>query len=268
MSISDQGDRWGFGAMDKETLLKLFDAFYEAGSKFRGIPDEIVVATKYTSPFVLARPGIKQNTSYTGSSQVYAHLRRRIAEEPPHLLHWYLLCPLVEYRTSKEEAMNGLHDLVVSGKVLSSRKPMYTYARFTGKTPFVIYQGAWSVLQWDFERKIIPMVRSPEGMALAPWNVLAAGKIRTDAEEASRRETGEKGRANFTAVPYVFPIVCGRKVEHLHANIEALNIVLTPEHIKPMESAMPFKPGFPSSFIGDGTHHHALGFLLVAHVDR
>ena len=31
-------------------------------------------------------------------------------------------------------------------------------------------------------------------MALAPWNVLAAGKIRTDAEEQKRRETGERGR--------------------------------------------------------------------------
>ncbi|OJT15242.1 Aryl-alcohol dehydrogenase [NADP(+)] [Trametes pubescens] len=34
-------------------------------------------------------------------------------------------------------------------------------------------------------------------MVLAPWNVLPAGKIRTDAEEASRREAGEKGRATF-----------------------------------------------------------------------
>jgi hypothetical protein len=31
-------------------------------------------------------------------------------------------------------------------------------------------------------------------MALAPWNVLAGGKFRTDAEEARRRETGEHGR--------------------------------------------------------------------------
>lgn len=31
-------------------------------------------------------------------------------------------------------------------------------------------------------------------MALCPWNVLAAGKIRTDAEEERRRKTGEKGR--------------------------------------------------------------------------
>lgn len=32
-------------------------------------------------------------------------------------------------------------------------------------------------------------------MALAPWNVLAAGKIRTDEEEERRKNTGEKGRA-------------------------------------------------------------------------
>ena len=31
--------------------------------------------------------------------------------------------------------------------------------------------------------------------------------------------------------PYVFPIVGGRKVEQLHANIEALGIALSPAHI-------------------------------------
>ncbi len=35
------------------------------------------------------------------------------------------------------------------------------------------------------------------GLALAPWNVLASGKLRTDAEEERRRESGEKGRVTF-----------------------------------------------------------------------
>ena len=39
------------------------------------------------------------------------------------------------------------------------------YARLTGKTPFVVYQGAWSVLQRDLERDIIPMARA-EGSCL------------------------------------------------------------------------------------------------------
>jgi hypothetical protein len=50
-------------------------------------------------------------------------------------------------------------------------------------------------------------------------------------------------------VPYVFPIVGGRKVEQLLSNVEALDIILTPEHIKYLESIVPFNPGFPYSFI-------------------
>ena len=70
--------------------------------------------------------------------------------------------------------MNGLHQLVMSGKVLYlgiSDTPAWIvskanqYARMAGKTPFVIYQGAWSILQRDLEREILPMVLS-EGTRL------------------------------------------------------------------------------------------------------
>lgn len=90
------------------------------------------------------------------------------------------------------------------------------YARMANKTPLVVYQGAWSVLQRDFERDIIPMARQEgwyhhvhstdrehvltltcAGMALSPFNVLAGGKIRTDAEEERRRLTGENGKTNL-----------------------------------------------------------------------
>ena len=49
--------------------------------------------------------------------------------------------------------------------------------------------------------------------------------------------------------PYVFPIIGGRKVEHLLANIEALKISLSDEQIRYIESVLPFDPGFPVSFI-------------------
>ena len=45
----------------------------------------------------------------------------------------------------------------------------------------------------SFERDIVPMARTL-GLALAPWNVLAEGRLRTDAEEERRRQSGEKGR--------------------------------------------------------------------------
>ena len=49
--------------------------------------------------------------------------------------------------------------------------------------------------------------------------------------------------------PYVFPIVGGRKVEHLMANIEALKISLSDEQIKYLESILPLDLGFPLSMI-------------------
>jgi aryl-alcohol dehydrogenase-like predicted oxidoreductase len=45
--------------------------------------------------------------------------------------------------------------------------------------------------------------------------------------------------------PYVFPIVGGRKIEHLMANIEALDIKLSDDQIKYLESIEPFDRGFP-----------------------
>ncbi|CAI4562057.1 CNT_collapsed_G0031270.mRNA.1.CDS.1 [Saccharomyces cerevisiae] len=50
---------------------------------------------------------------------------------------------------------------------------------------------------------------------------------------------------------HVFPLVGGRKIEHLKQNIEALSIKLTPEQIKYLESIVPFDVGFPTNFIGD-----------------
>ena len=111
-----------------------------------------------------------------------------------------------DYTTSIEEVMNGLHALVMAGKVLYlgiSDTPAWIvasanqYARMSNRTPFSVYQGAWSVLERDFERDIIPMARA-EGMALMCWNVLTSGRIRSDAQERERLENGEKGRAPQT----------------------------------------------------------------------
>jgi aryl-alcohol dehydrogenase-like predicted oxidoreductase len=92
------------------------------------------------------------------------------------------------------------------------------YARDHALTPFSVYQGLWNVMDRSFERDIIPMARdegktrdtslnylcrllnlSLTGMALAPWGVLASGKIRTDEEEERRRQSGENGRTTLSA---------------------------------------------------------------------
>jgi hypothetical protein len=52
--------------------------------------------------------------------------------------------------------------------------------------------------------------------------------------------------------PYVIPLIGGRKVEQLHGNLEALDISLSMDQIKYLESIIPFDPGFPTSMIVRG----------------
>ncbi|CAI4307838.1 AMP_1a_G0014560.mRNA.1.CDS.1 [Saccharomyces cerevisiae] len=86
----------------------------------------------------------------------------------------------------------------------------------------------------------------------------------TDAEkkisEALSKVAEEHGIESVTAIAIayvrskakkVFPLVGGRKIEHLKQNIEALSIKLTPEQIEYLESIVPFDVGFPTNFIGD-----------------
>ncbi len=49
--------------------------------------------------------------------------------------------------------------------------------------------------------------------------------------------------------PYVFPIVGGRKPEHLRANLEALDLTLTDAHYALLESVLPFPPLYPYNMI-------------------
>jgi len=68
-------------------------------------------------------------------------------------------------------------------------------------------------------------------------------------------------------LPYVFPLIGGRKVDQLHENIAALDITLTAEHIKRIEDATPFDPGFPHSMIGNGTSDNYFA-QSAGHYDR
>lgn len=70
--------------------------------------------------------------------------------------------------------------------------------------------------------------------------------------EALERVAQEHGIESPTAIalayvmskaPNVFPIVGGRKVEHLMDNVQALKIKLSTEQIEYLESIVPFEPG-------------------------
>lgn len=148
-------------------------------------------------------------------------------------------------------------------------------ARHHGLTRFSVYQGHWSCSFRDMEREIIPMCES-EGLGIMPWGVLGRGQFRSSEEyaregrkmgpqdETHRRMTAKLSelaeRKNTVPtsvalayvmhkVPYVFPVLGGRKVEHLKSNIEALGIELTAEEIQEIDSSEPFDPGYPLNFL-------------------
>lgn len=64
--------------------------------------------------------------------------------------------------------------------------------------------------------------------------------------------------------PYVFPIIGGRKVEHLLANIEALELSLSDEQIQYLESIVPLDLGFPGTMIVSFCHRFTIFLFLKA----
>lgn len=57
--------------------------------------------------------------------------------------------------------------------------------------------------------------------------------------------------------PYVFPIVGGRKLEHIQGNIASLRVALAGGEMGQVGSGYEFVPGFPHTFLSgtlyDGT---------------
>ncbi|KAF6757772.1 NADP-dependent oxidoreductase domain-containing protein [Ephemerocybe angulata] len=303
------------------------EQFIGEWAEAKGIREQLFIATKYSANPRARDPSVEQKVLYGGTNAKSMH--NSLTQSLKNLrtdyidlfyVHWW------DYDTTIEELMQALHctchcsqsslPRTCISQVLSlSHKLTYhfpsveqgisdapawvvaqanQYARDHALTPFCVYQGLWNVLDRSIERDIIPMARQ-WGMALAPWSVLAAGKIRTDEEEERRIKSGEQGRQVFgpwlrndkekavckvlekiageigaksissIAIAYVmhkarfvFPIIGGRKVDHLVANLEALDLSLSDEHIKEIEAAVPFDPGFPHNMIGDGTAHVGL----------
>ncbi|KAL0936814.1 Norsolorinic acid reductase B [Colletotrichum truncatum] len=251
--------------------------------------DQMVVATKYTTAYRKAhKDEIQSNYIGNGSKSMKLSLEASLKKLQTTYVdvlyvHWW------DYTTTIEELMHSLNDLVVSGKVLYlgiSDCPAWVvssanrYARDHGLRPFVVYQGMWNAAMRDFERDIIPMCKS-EGMGLAPYGVLNQGRFQTK-KGFEEREKHNQGR-NFIPTsardkevsailealadrkgcqlvqvalayclqktPYVFPIVGGRKVEHIEGNIDGLSVELTAEEVEEVERAYPFDHGFPHTFL-------------------
>ncbi|KAK9372532.1 NADP-dependent oxidoreductase domain-containing protein [Lipomyces chichibuensis] len=252
----------------------------------RGNRDQMVIATKYTTFYPSGKAGEVIKSNFQGNHLKSMHLSLEASLKKLQTtyidifyVHWW------DFTTSIPELMKSLNRMIDARKVLYlgiSDTPAWVvskaneYARSHGLTQFCVYQGKWSASVRDFERDILPMCEA-EGMALAPWGSLAQGNFKT--QEQRQSTDGRKGRPAtekdlkvsekleeiaakkgtlITSValayvmhkaPYVFPLVGGRKLQHLKGNIEALSVELSDEEIDDIESAYPFDVGFPMSML-------------------
>jgi aryl-alcohol dehydrogenase-like predicted oxidoreductase len=149
----------------------------------------LILVFKYSPNYQDSNDAIRQQIAYAGNNVKSMHISveaslKKLRTSYIDILYvaWW------DWETSVEEVMNGLHVLVQQGKVLYlvsepfsmltptfinmyrwqgiSDSPAWVvskanqYARDHGKSPFVIYQGAWNIMLRDLERDVLPMARS------------------------------------------------------------------------------------------------------------
>jgi len=170
--------------------------------------DEVVIATKAFFPVDLAFKGGDNNAkpqppNTSGLSRkrlfdaVEGSLRRLdIDHIDLYQIHRW------DYRTSIEETMEALHDLVKSGKVrYIGASSMWAWqftkaqhiARSRGWTPFISMQNHYNLAYREEEREMIPLCRDM-GVALIPWSPLARGFLAGN-RASGDAETGKTSRA-------------------------------------------------------------------------
>lgn len=299
------GEDWGFGASREESKLQ-FDTFAERGGNFidsavnytNGSSEKIVgeliasdrahfvVATKYSLNTRPGDPNAGGNQRKNMVQSMETSLRRLGTDYLD--LYWvHLHDPF----TPIEETMRALDDLVRAGKVLYvgiSDAPAWivsqanTLADLRGWSRFVGLQVAWSLIERDVERDLLPMARAFD-IGVTPWGVLGAGMLTGKyaggkAPEDTRRTSWtanrltEKNHAIVAEVvkvaaeterspsqvaiawvrqkgPNVIPILGARKHAQLVDNLGAADLTLSAEHMARLDAVSAAPMGFPHDFL-------------------
>ncbi len=180
------GEAWEvfMGKCDKKDTFEMLDYFYDQGGNFidtannyqmeeseewigewmekRGVRDQIVIATKFTTNFKAGKGGDHpgQLSNHSGNSHKSLHMSleaslKKLRTDYIDVLyiHWW------DFTTSIEELMQSLNRMVQAGKILYlgvSDTPAWVvsranqYARDHGMKQFSVYQGLWSASNRDF----------------------------------------------------------------------------------------------------------------------
>ncbi|OOO09455.1 NADP-dependent oxidoreductase domain [Aspergillus oryzae] len=214
--------------------------------------DQLVLASKFSSSYKSHESDKLQSTyGGNGGKSMRVSLELSLQKLQTSYIHlFYLHCGKVIYL--------GISDYPAWVVAKANQ-----YVRDHGLRQFSVYQGRFLR---GFEREILLMYRD-ENMGVVPVQGKGAEQSRAQRKTPS---DGEKSvskvletianskQTDLTSIdlayvrhkaPYVFPVVGGRKVEHLRGNIAALDLSLSVEEMAQIEAAYPFDHGFPHTFL-------------------
>ncbi|KUO97063.1 aldo/keto reductase [Ferroacidibacillus organovorans] len=127
-----------------------------------------------------------------------------------------------DYKTSIEETMEALHDLVKAGKVrYIGASAMYAWqflkaqnvAEKHGWTRFVSMQNHLNLIYREEEREILPLCRE-ENIGVIPYSPLASGRLTRDqGEKTLRAETDQTQKRKYDTMAGADQVIVDRVTE-------------------------------------------------------
>ncbi|KAL9656084.1 hypothetical protein ABK040_007702 [Willaertia magna] len=250
--------------------------------------NDLVIATKYTLPMD-TKPNQTGNHKKNLVQSVEQSLKR-LQVDYIDILYVHVW----DHSCEVTELMRWLDDIVKSGKVIHvaiSDCPAWvvsranTYASIHALSPFVAYQGQYSLVERSIEQEVLPMSKDLD-LGFIPWGVVGAGKL-TGRFKRNQQE-GEKGEGvrkvlsvselDFQILDKVLEIakeigrsptqvainwvlhkkgipsvlIGPRTFEQYLDNMKALEFKLTEEQVKQLDEVSKNSPNviFPHSMIG------------------
>lgn len=171
--------------------------------KHYAVREDVVIATKF-SP----RTQAEIDEKISGQQHVENCLNASLSRLGTDYVDLYI-CHSWDYQTPIEEIMEGLHNVILAGKVRAigisncyawQIAKANAYAKAKGWEPFISIQGHYNLIFREEEREMIPYCKE-EHIALTPYSALASGRLSKRPDEKSRRMTEDtyaKGKYDAT----------------------------------------------------------------------
>ncbi|KAL9656339.1 hypothetical protein ABK040_005106 [Willaertia magna] len=251
---------------------------------------DLIISTKFTAPMET-----KPNKSGNHKKNLIQSLEgslQRLQTDYVDLLYVHVY----DFTTDIRTIIRNLDEVIKSGKVLHaaiSDCPAWlvaranTYAELHALSPFVAYQGRYSLVDRSVEQEVLPMCKELD-IGFLPWEIVAQGKLtgrfkrkeNEDTKEDQHKRMGvEMSESDFQiqdkvieiakeigrspsqvainwllSKPGIPSVIMGpRTFEQYQDNMGALEFKLSNEHIAQLDEISKDSPNtiFPHNFIGN-----------------